>query len=207
MTMMAIYRTSPAYRVRQAAKRAAYDQETVHAILDAGYVAHIAFVTEAGPVALPMFYVRDGESVLFHGSRKARLLQHLADGAPLCFTVTLLDGLVLARSAFHHSMNYRSVMAHGRAEAVIGEAKVRAMDLFTARVREGRSGGERPPNAKETKATEVLRLPLIEVAAKARSGGPIDDGEDMALPVWAGVVPMQMMFGEALRDTAAGRED
>lgn len=133
--------------------------------LDAGYLAHIAFTTEAGPVALPMFYVRDGESVLFHGSRKARFMHTLAAGAPMCFTVTHVDGLVLARSAFHHSMNYRSVMAHGRAEALSGAEKDRGMALFTARVREGRSGGERPANAQEAKTTEVLRLPLFEVAA------------------------------------------
>ncbi|MDX5366304.1 MAG: pyridoxamine 5'-phosphate oxidase family protein [Alphaproteobacteria bacterium] len=200
---MSDYRTSRPYRVKQVAKRAAYDRETVHAILDAGYLAHIGFMTEAGPVALPTFYVRDGESVLFHGSRKARFMRLLAAGAPMCFTVTHVDGLVLARSAFHHSMNYRSVMAHGSAEVLNGAEKDRAMALFTARVREGRPGGERPANAQEAKATEVLRLPLAEVAAKVRTGGPIDDAEDMGLPVWAGVIPMQMTFGEPVRDIAA----
>lgn len=200
---MSDYRTSKPYRVRQLAKRAAYDRETVHAILDEGYLAHIGFSTEAGPVALPVFYVRDGESVLFHGSRKARFMRVLAEGAPMCFTVTHVDGLVLARSAFHHSMNYRSVMAHGRAEVLSGAEKDRAMALFTARVRVGRPGGERLANAQEAKATEVLRLPLTEVAAKVRTGGPLDDAEDMALPVWAGVIPMQMTFGEPVPDIAA----
>lgn len=204
---MSEYPTKKPYRVRQAAKRGSYDRETVHAILDAGYVAHIAFVTEFGPVALPMFYVRDGESVLFHGSRKARFLKELGPGKDICLTVTHLDGLVLARSAFHHSMNYRSVMAHGQTELVTDPAeKDRAMALFTARVRDGRPGGERAPNAKELKATEVLRLPLVQVSAKARTGGPIDDEEDIRLPVWAGVVPMQVMFGEAVRDGADAGE-
>ncbi|MEP2830444.1 pyridoxamine 5'-phosphate oxidase family protein [Parvibaculum sp.] len=199
---MSDYQTSEPFRVRQAPKRAAYDRETVHAILDAGYAAHVAFVTEAGPVALPMFYVRDGESVLVHGSRKSRFMRMLGAGLPVCLTVTHVDGLVLARSAFHHSMNYRSVMAHGVPEIVPEEEKARALDLFTRRVREGRSLEARPANAQETKATAVLRLALAEVVAKVRTGGPLDDAEDMDLPVWAGVIPMQMTFGEPVRDIA-----
>lgn len=200
---MCDYQTSKTYRVRQAPKRASYDRALVHSILDEGYVAHIAFVTDGLPVALPMFYVRDGDSVLLHGSRKSRLMKHLADGAPLCLTVTHLDGLVLARSAFHHSMNYRSVMVHGRAERVTGDEKARTMALITARVREGRPSGERPVNEEEAKATEMLRLPLVEVAAKVRVGGPLDDEADMTLPVWAGVIPMQLVFGEPVRDVAS----
>jgi nitroimidazol reductase NimA-like FMN-containing flavoprotein (pyridoxamine 5'-phosphate oxidase superfamily) len=199
---MSDYQTSKAYRVRQAPKRASYDRALVHSILDEGYVGHLAFMADRMPVALPMFYVRDGDSVLLHGSRKSRLMTHLGEGAPLCLTVTHVDGLVLARSAYHHSMNYRSVMVHGRAERVLGEEKERAMGLIAARVREGRPSGERPVNAQEAKATEMLRLPLVEVAAKVRIGGPLDDEEDMALPVWAGVVPMQVVFGEPVRDVA-----
>jgi len=197
---MSDYETSAAHRVRQVPKRAAYDRATVHDILDAGYVAHVAFMGEAGPVALPMVYVRDGDAVLIHGSRKSRLMRMIGGGAPICLTVTLIDGLVLARSAFHHSMNYRSVMAHGVAEIVADAEKPRALDLFTARVRQGRPPETRPANTQELKATQVLRLPLFEVAAKVRSGGPLDDPEDMDLPVWAGVVPMQMVFGEPVRD-------
>lgn len=200
---MSEYETSAAQRVRQVPKRAAYDRATVHGILDAGYVAHVAFMGEAGPVALPMVYVRDGDSILIHGSRKSRLMRMIGGGAPICLTVTLVDGLVLARSAFHHSMNYRSVMVHGVAETVTDAEKPRALGLFTARVRQGRPPETRPANAQELKATQVLRLPLIEVAAKVRSGGPLDDPEDMDLPVWAGVVPMQMVFGEPVRDLAA----
>ncbi|WP_421861570.1 pyridoxamine 5'-phosphate oxidase family protein [Parvibaculum sp.] len=204
---MSDYQTSEPFRVRQAPKRAAYDRETVHAILDAGYAAHVAFVTEAGPVALPMFYVRDGESVLVHGSRKSRFMRLLGAGLPVCLTVTHVDGLVLARSAFHHSMNYRSVMAHGVPEIVPEEEKARALDLFTRRVREGRSLEARPANAQETKATAVLRLALAEVVAKVRTGGPLDDAEDMDLPVWAGVIPVQMTFGEPVRDIAPVRAE
>ena len=200
---MSNYETSAAHRVRQVPKRATYDRPTVHDILDAGYVAHVAFMGGAGPVALPMVYVRDGESVLLHGSRKSRLMRMIGGGVPICLTVTLIDGLVLARSAFHHSMNYRSVMAHGVAETVAEAEKPRALDLFTTRVRQGHPPETRPANAQELKATQVLRLPLVEVAAKVRSGGPLDDPEDMDLPVWAGIVPMQTVFGEPVRDIAA----
>lgn len=200
---MSDYRTSEAHRVRQVPKRAVYDRETVHAILDAGYVAHVAFMADAGPVALPLFYVRDGEAVLFHGSRKSRFMKVLGEGAPVCLTVTHMDGLVLARSAFHHSMNYRSVMVHGVPEIVGDTDKDRALQLFTARARSGRPPETRAANVQELKATTVLRLPLVEVAAKVRTGGPLDDPEDMDLPVWAGVVPMQITFGEPVRDIAA----
>jgi nitroimidazol reductase NimA-like FMN-containing flavoprotein (pyridoxamine 5'-phosphate oxidase superfamily) len=204
---MSDYETSVPYRVRQVPKRAAYDRATVHAILDAGYVAHVAFMDDAGPVSLPMFYVRDGESVLVHGSRKSRFMRVLSAGAPLCLTVTLVDGLVLARSAFHHSMNYRSVMAHGVGEVVADVDKPHALDLFTRRVREGRPPEARSANTQELKATQVLRLPLIHVAAKVRTGGPLDDPEDMDLPVWAGVVPMHVSFAEPVRDIAVELAD
>lgn len=193
---MTDYPTAARHRVRQVAQRAHYDRETAHAILDAGYVAHVAFVAEEGPVALPMFYVRDGESVLVHGSRKSRFMRLLSGGAPLCLTVTLLDGLVLARSAFHHSMNYRCVMVHGRGVALPADEKPAALDLFTERVKQGRAMEARSANAQELKATEVLRIALVDVAAKVRAGGPNDDAEDMDWPVWAGVIPIEQRMGE-----------
>lgn len=202
---MTDYSTAAAHRVRQVAARAHYDRQTAHAILDAGYVAHVAFVAEAGPVSLPMFYVRDGESVLVHGSRKSRLMKVLAAGADLCLTVTLLDGLVLARSAFHHSMNYRSVMVHGRGVPLPAAEKPAALALFTERVKAGRAAEVRAPNAQELKATEVLRVPLVDVAAKVRTGGPNDDAEDMALPVWAGVVPVEQRLGVPVEHRAAAK--
>lgn len=173
-------------------KRAHYDRETVHAILDEGYVVHLAFVDAGAPVVIPTFYVRDGDSLLIHGSRKTRMFKALAEGVPLCASVTLLDGLVMARSWFHHSMNFRSVVAHGAAHLVEGEAEcVAALALFMERVAAGRSQGSRPPNAVEMKQTMVLRIPLEEVVAKVRTGGPNDDEEDLDLPYWAGCVPME----------------
>ena len=195
---MSDYSTLAAHRVRQTAQRAHYDQETVHAILDAGYVAHVAFVSEMGPVSLPMFYVRDGERVLVHASRKSRFMRTLAEGAPLCLTVTLVDGLVMARSAFHHSMNFRSVMVHGQGRVLPLEQKPAALDLFVERVEKGRSAHVRAPNIQEMKATDVLAIPLEQVVAKVRTGGPNDDAEDMSLPVWAGVVPLILHEGEPI---------
>jgi nitroimidazol reductase NimA-like FMN-containing flavoprotein (pyridoxamine 5'-phosphate oxidase superfamily) len=189
--------TKAAHRVRQAPARAHYDHQTVHTILDAGYVAHVAFMAEAGPVAMPMFYVRDGARVLIHASRKSRLMRVLVEGAPLCLTVTLLDGLVMARSAFHHSMNYRSVMVHGRGAVLPPDEKCAALDLFVERVQTGRAAEVRASNAQELKATDVLAIPLDQVVAKVRTGGPNDDVEDMGLPVWAGVVPLALVAGPA----------
>jgi len=185
------YRRTRQTKVRND-KRADYARDTVHAILDEGYVAHVAFAADGRPVTIPIFYVRDGESLLIHGSRKTRMFTSLASGMPLCATVTHLDGLVLARSWFHHSMNYRSVMVHGAAEEVTGEAaRLDAMALFMERIAPGRSDGSRPPNPQEMKATMVLRIPLEDAVAKVRTGGPNDDAEDMALPYWAGCVPLE----------------
>ena len=192
---MSEFSTAAPYRVRQAPARAHYDHETVHAILDEGLVAHIAFVSEAGPVAIPMFYVRDGQRVLIHASRKSRLMLSLIEGAPLCLTVTHVDGLVMARSAFRHTMNYRSVMVHGSATPLAAEEKVAAMALFVERVKAGRSAEVRAPNKQELKATEVLAIPLVDVVAKQRTGGPNDDEADLSLPVWAGVVPVTSVYG------------
>ncbi len=173
-------------------QRADYGRETVRGILDAGYVAHVAFVHEDAPVVIPTFYVRDGESILIHGSRKTRMFKTLASGVPLCATVTHLDGLVLARSWFHHSMNYRSVMVHGVAEEVTGEdARMDAMWKVMEGIAEGRADGSRAPNKQEMKATMILRISLDEAVAKVRRGGPNDDEEDMELPYWAGCVPIE----------------
>ncbi len=173
-------------------KRADYSRETVHAILDEGYIAHVAFVHDGAPVVIPIFYVRDGDSVLIHGSRKTRMFKTLAEGTPLCVSVTLLDGLVLARSWFHHSMNYRSVTVHGEAQEVTGDdARTAALALFMERIAPGRSEASRWPNKQEMKATMVLRIPLSEAVAKVRTGGPKDEDEDLDLPYWAGVVPIE----------------
>lgn len=188
----ASYPRTPRTKVR-VRKRAAYDRATVHRILDAGWVAHVAFVHDGAPVVIPIFYVRDGESVLIHGSRKTRMFKTLARGVPLALCVTHLDGLVLARSWFHHSMNYRSVAVHGSAQEVMEEpARLAALRLFMERTVPGRSDATRAPTAQEMKATMVLRIPLEECVAKVRTGGPNDDAADLDLPVWAGVVPLAL---------------
>jgi uncharacterized protein len=184
-------------RVRRLPQRASFDAEVVHAILDAGLVCTVSFVEQGRPVAIPTAYVRVGNALVFHGSAKSRTLVAAAAGAELCVTVTHLDGLVLARSAFHHSVNYRSVCAFGRADVVTEpERKYALLQAFTERLYPGRWGAARSPNEQELKATLVVELPLREVVAKVRTGGPIDDEEDMARPVWAGVVPLHLDAGE-----------
>ena len=183
-------------RVHRLPQRASYDVETVHAILDAGLVCHVGVVEDGRPVVIPTAYARVGDVVVFHGSSKSRTLLAAAGGAEVCVTVTHLDGLVLARSAFHHSVNYRSVVIFGRAVAVDDPDRKRALlRAFTERLYPGRWSVARPPNEQELKATLVVELPLREVVAKVRTGGPIDDPEDMDLAVWAGVVPLRLVAG------------
>jgi nitroimidazol reductase NimA-like FMN-containing flavoprotein (pyridoxamine 5'-phosphate oxidase superfamily) len=182
--------------VRRLPKRAAYDYTTIHSILDAGLVCHLGFMHEDMPFVIPTLYGRLGDHVYIHGSTASRLVRELSTGMPVCLTVTLLDGLVLARSAFHHSMNYRSVVLLGSAQAVIGtEAKLTALEAITEHVVPGRWADARRPNAQELKATSLLTLSIEEASAKIRTGGPLDDEEDFALPVWAGEIPMELVAG------------
>lgn len=177
--------------------RAAYDRETVHAILDAGLVCHVGVELDGQPYVVPMAYGRDGERLLLHGSVASRLMKALTGGAPACVTVTHVDGLVLARSGFSSSMNYRSVMVLGRAREVTDlEAKARALDRIADHLAPGRSREQRPAEPKEIAATRVLELPLEEVSAKVRSGPPQDLPKDVALPIWAGVLPLHTVAGE-----------
>ncbi|GGL11608.1 pyridoxamine 5'-phosphate oxidase family protein [Streptomyces flaveus] len=180
-------------------KRAAYDQETVHSILDEGYVCHLGFVREGAPVVLPTLYGRIGERLYVHGStgsRPLRMAGQAEPGLPVCLTVTHVDGLVLARSAFHHSLNYRSVVVHGIAHQVTDpDEKREALDALVDQVVPGRSQDSRPANDKELAATAVLRLDLGEVSAKLRTGGPNDEPEDLDLPHWTGVVPLHKGYG------------
>jgi nitroimidazol reductase NimA-like FMN-containing flavoprotein (pyridoxamine 5'-phosphate oxidase superfamily) len=188
-------------RLRRRAERAVYDRAEVHAILDAGLVCHLGFTREGGPVVLPTAYVRIGDAVVVHGSSKSGMLGALADGSDLCCTVTLLDGLVLARSAFHHSVNYRSVVIFGRAEVVESAAeKCEALRAFFTKLYPGRWETVRPPTDAELKATCVVRIPIEEAVAKRRLGAPIDDEDDYALPVWAGVMPLEVTRGAAIAD-------
>lgn len=197
------YGTDKVFRPRRAPGRERFDRATVHAILDDGYVAHAGFQGAEGPEIIPVFYVRDGERVLIHLSAKAGLSMALKRGEAVTLAVTHLDGLILARSAFHHSMNYRSVIIHGKAVELTGEEKARALDLMVERVEEGRSARVRRADPGEMKATAVFAVPLEQVAAKLRTGGPKDDPEDMALPVWAGTIPLELTRGKPIRDLAA----
>ena len=195
-------------RVRRLPKRGAYELETIHAILDEALICHVGFVAPSGapdgagaPVVIPTIHWRDGDTLYFHGSAASRMLRSLRNGIEACVTVTLLDGLVLARSAFHHSMNYRSVVVFGNAREVSDpEEKLRALDALVEHMMKGRGKEVRPPNEIELKQTLVLALPLEEASAKIRTGGPVDDAEDYALPIWAGVLPLTLMPGEPVAD-------
>ncbi|MEV4443558.1 pyridoxamine 5'-phosphate oxidase family protein [Streptomyces sp. NPDC049577] len=180
--------------------RASYDRELVHSILDAGYVCHLGFVRDGAPVVLPTLYGRVGERLYVHGSTGSRPLREAGQaeepGMPVCVTVTHLDGLVLARSAFHHSLNYRSVVVHGTARRVTDEEELTtALDALVNQVVPGRAADSRPASAKELAATAVLRVELSEVSAKVRNAGPGDDEEDLGLPHWSGVVPVTTAYG------------
>ena len=180
-------------RVRRLPQRGVYDRATVHAILDEALVCHVGFVVDGQPYVIPTIHARVGETVYVHGSAASRMLRTLREGVPVSVTVTLLDGLVLARSAFHHSMNYRSVIALGTATEVTDPAEKRAaLDAIVEHVAPGRAAEVRAPSELEMKATLVLKLPLDEVSAKVRTGPPLDDEEDYALPCWAGVIPLAL---------------
>ncbi|MDT3399296.1 pyridoxamine 5'-phosphate oxidase family protein [Streptomyces sp. B1866] len=188
-------RTVPA----RSRERASYDRALVHAILDEGYVCHLGFVRDGAPVVLPTLYARDGERLFVHGSTGSRPLREAGRaeaGLPVCLTVTHVDGLVLARSAFHHSVNYRSVVVHGAARQVTDPAeRAAALSALVDHVLPGRSADSRPANGRELAATAVLCLDLAEVSAKLRAGGPNDDPEDLALPYWSGVLPVAPAYG------------
>jgi nitroimidazol reductase NimA-like FMN-containing flavoprotein (pyridoxamine 5'-phosphate oxidase superfamily) len=193
----------------RSAQRARYDRATVHAVLDAACVCHLGYVRDGAPVVLPTLYARVGERLYLHGSTGSRPLRAAgADpGLPVCVTVTHVDGFVLARSAFHHSVNYRSAVVHGTAHRVTDEAEARAaLDALVDAVVPGRAADSRPANARELAATAVLRLELNEVSVKCRTGGPNDEPEDLALPHWAGVLPVASGWGapEPSADLAEG---
>jgi nitroimidazol reductase NimA-like FMN-containing flavoprotein (pyridoxamine 5'-phosphate oxidase superfamily) len=193
------YQRTERTRLRRLPERAAYDRATVHAILDEGFICHVGFVVDGHPYVIPTGYARVGETVYLHGSTGSRL--GLRPGMDVCVTVTLLDGLVLARSAFHHSMNYRSVMAIGRTRPVTDpEEKDAALRALVEHIVPGRSDAVRGGDRRELAATAVLALPLDEVSAKVRTGPPKDDEPDYALPIWAGVLPLGLTPGEPAPD-------
>jgi len=198
---MSDYTPTERTRVRRLRKRGVYDKVRVHAILDEGIICHVGFVREGQPYVIPTLYARSKELLYLHGSAVSRMLKTLARGVDVCVTVTLVDGYVLARSAFHHSMNYRSVVVLGRARLVkTKRERVKALKLFTDHIVPERWDEVRGPNELELRQTAVLALPLAEVSAKVRVGPPVDDEEDYARPVWAGVVPIRAQLGEPIAD-------
>ena len=187
--------------VKRIPKRGKYDRDTVNSILDEAFICHVGFVIGGHPYVIPTGYARIGNDLYIHGSSASRMLRELADGIDVCVTVTLIDGLVLARSAFHHSMNYRSVVILGKAEMVndFGE-KNKALEAFTEHIIPGRWAEVRWPSDLELKATAVLRMPINEASAKIRTGDPIDDDEDYAMNIWAGVLPLTLTPGNPVSD-------
>jgi uncharacterized protein len=181
--------------------RGVYERETVEAILDEALVAHLGFVQDGQPYVTPTLHARVGDLLYIHGSAASRTIRALAGGAPVCLTVTLLDGLVLARSAMHHSVNYRSVVVLGTATPVEGsDERLRALEAFTERLVPGRWSEVRPPSPQELKGVGVLAMRLEEASAKVRTGPPLDDSDDYELPVWAGVIPIEIARGEPIPD-------
>ena len=188
-------------RVVREAQRAVYDREVVYGILDEAFICHVGFVVDGQPYVIPTSYGRSGDNLYIHGSAASRMLRNLDGGIPVCVTVTLLDGLVLARSIFNHSMNYRSVVVLGVATAVENpEEKLQALHALSDHILPGRWQESRAPNAQELKATLVLRLPITEFSAKVRQGPPIDDATDYAFPAWAGVIPLRTVADSPIND-------
>lgn len=187
--------------VRRLPKRGAYDRETINAILDEAFICHVGFVVDGQPYVIPTGFARIGDDVYIHGSSASRMLKNLSKGIDVCVTVTLIDGLVLARSAFHHSINYRSVVILGKAEMVTEpDEKNKALEAFTEHVVPGRWAEVRGPTELELKATAVQRLPITEASAKIRTGDPVDNDEDYSMDVWAGVLPLKLTPGTPIAD-------
>lgn len=198
---------TPRSQVRRVRKRGTYDRETVYQILDEAKVCHVGFAIDGQPFVIPTAYGRVEDRLYIHGSPASRMLRTLKEGVDVCVTVTLLDGLVLARSAFHHSMNYRSVVILGTASVVDDRAaKLEALRALTEHIVPGRWDTIRQPSPQELVATMVLSLPLVEVSAKVRTGPPVDDEADYDLPVWAGVIPLQVTEGEPIPDPRLNSE-
>ncbi|MHB1329071.1 MAG: pyridoxamine 5'-phosphate oxidase family protein [Gemmatimonadales bacterium] len=193
---------TPFTRVKRLPDRGHYDRASIYAVLDAGFICHVGYVIDGKPVVTPTSYWRQGNHVYFHGSAASRMLRTLESGAvPCCLTVTHTDGLVLARSAFNHSINYRSAMLFGTAQRIDDDAEVAAaLKQFVEHLLPGRWATLRPMTAQEQKATTVLRLEIDEASAKIRNGPPKDDEEDYALPIWAGVIPLDVTIGRPIPD-------
>jgi nitroimidazol reductase NimA-like FMN-containing flavoprotein (pyridoxamine 5'-phosphate oxidase superfamily) len=196
-----IVRRTERTKLKRLPKRGSFERETIYEILDEAFVCHVGFTIDEQPFVIPTAYARDGDRLLIHGSAASRMMRAMAWETDVCVTVTLVDGLVLARSAFHHSMNYRSVVIFGKAKLVSDDAeKMNALKAFTEHIVPNRWSEIRPPNEKELKATTVLALSLEEASAKVRTGDPVDDPEDYAMDVWAGVISLEMTAKKPIAD-------
>lgn len=190
-------------KIHRLPERGNYDRQAIHAILDEALICHVGFAVGGCPVVIPTIHTRIDDRLYFHGSPASGLLRNLRGGVDACVTVTILDGLVLARSAFHHSMNYRSVVVFGKADEVVDrDEKLRVLAALVEHVCRGRSADARGPNERELKQTLVLRVPIEEASAKIRTGPPKDDAEDYGLPIWAGVLPLALTPRDPIADNA-----
>ena len=198
---MSTFPTTERTRLKRLPRRGEFDREAVFRILDEAFICHVGFVADGKPIVIPTSYARIADDLYIHGSAASRMLRSLEQRIDVCITVTLIDGLVLARSAFHHSINYRSVVVFGKAAVVDDiDEKLHALHAFTEHVVPGRWQDVRSPDEGELRSTLVLRLPLTEVSAKVRTGPPIDDERDYELPVWAGVLPLRLIADAPLAD-------
>ena len=198
---MTSYAKTQRNQVKRHPERGAYDADSVYAIVDAALVCHVGFMLDGQPFVIPTLHARQGDTILLHGSRASRLLQHAEAGGELCITVTLLDGIVLARSVFSHSINYRSAVLFGRGEAIEDEeAQMAALEAFTERLLPGRWQDARPPTPTEMRQTAIVAVPIASASAKVRSGPPKDGAADLDLPVWAGVLPLHQAAGAPIPD-------
>lgn len=195
-----VFKKSPHNTVKRLPKRGHYDKETLFGILDEHFVCHLGWEVDGQPYLIPTAFGRKGETIYIHGSSKSRMLSALTDGRPLCLVVTHIDGLVLARSAFHHSMNYRSAIIYGHAHEIEGEEKMEALRIVSEQIIKGRWDEVRLPTDLELKATTVLAIEIDSASAKIRTGPPLDDDEDYDLPIWAGVLPVHLAFEDPIVD-------
>jgi hypothetical protein len=192
---MPTFELTPRNKVKRLAERGKYDKATIYPIVDEAFICHVGFVQDGQPFVIPTIHARHEDTIFFHGAKASRLLKHIEAGHPLCVTVTLLDGLVMARSVFHHSMNYRAAVLYGRGQVIEEPAeKLAALRTVSEAIMPGRWDDARQPTRKELKATTVVAMPIESASAKTRSGPPGDDDEDYALPVWAGVVPIRQLI-------------
>ena len=201
MTTTTTFDKTPLNRVRRMPERGHYDADTIYPIIDEALICHVGFVEDGQPFVIPTIHARMGDALVLHGAKASRLLKHAAAGNDLCVTITILDGLVMARSVFHHSMNYRSAVLFGKGELIEdADERMRAFEVLTEHIMPGRWADARLPNDTELSATTLVRMPIDMASAKVRTGPPSDEDDDYSLDVWAGVVPIRRHFGEPIDD-------